>query len=74
MSDLSDLYVVRLWDGMDGIWMDVTKPVSKAEADRIWNENTKDGTEKIDYKDIDYYRVFPADTTMLYSHDREMFR
>lgn len=59
-----ETFIVRLWDGMDGIWMDVSEPVSKAEADRIWNEKTKNGTEKTKYDDIDYYHVFPADTVM----------
>jgi hypothetical protein len=61
-----DLFVVRLWDGMDGIWMDVSEHVSKEEADRIWNEKTAKGTKATKYADIDYYCIFPADTTMLY--------
>ena len=59
-------YVVRLYDGFDNEWMDVSEPVSFAEAQRIWNEHTKNGTEKTKYGDIDYFKVFPEDTTMLY--------
>lgn len=61
------LWVVRLYDGMDNQWMDVTPPVSREQADKVWGEHTKDGTEKTTYQDIDYYKVFPADTMMLYS-------
>lgn len=46
--------------------MDVSAPVTKEEADRIWNEKTKNGTERRCYQDIDYYHVFPADTVMLF--------
>lgn len=63
------LFVVRLYDGFDNIWMDVSKPVTKAEADKIWAEKTGNGTHHSKYADIDYYRVFPADTVMLYSDD-----
>lgn len=62
----NDKFIVRLWDGMDGIWCDVTGAVSKEEADRVWNEKTSNGTKSTSYNDIDYYAVFPADTTMLY--------
>lgn len=60
----AEKFVVRLWDGFDGIWMDVSDPVSKEEADRIWNEKTEDGTKKTNYDDIDYYAIYPADTKM----------
>ena len=65
--DVPDLFVVRLFDGFDFVWMDVSDPVSKEEATRIWNEKTKNGTEQIAFKEIDYYAVFPADTRMLFS-------
>jgi len=61
------LFVVRLYDGFDNQWMDVSKPVPKAEADRIWNEKTKNGTEKRNYGDIDYFAVYPAGTRMIYA-------
>ena len=53
-----ELWVVRLFDGFDNEWMDITEPVSKTEADRVWNERTKNGTEKVDFNDIDYYKKF----------------
>lgn len=59
------LYVVRLWDGMDGMWMDVSKPMTADEAKKVWNEKTKNGTEKTCFGDIDYYAIYPADTKML---------
>jgi hypothetical protein len=59
------LYVVRLWDGMDGMWMDVSEPVTANEAKRIWNEKTQNGTKNIGFSEIDYYAIYPADTKML---------
>lgn len=61
-----ELFVVRLYDGMDNVWVDVSEPVSKEEADRIWNEETKNGTEKTKFEDIDYYKIFSAETVMLF--------
>lgn len=66
-AKLRKLKVVRLYDGFDRQWMDVSKPVPEDEAQRIWNEKTKNGTERTKYADIDYYAIFPADTRMLYS-------
>jgi hypothetical protein len=66
-GSLDDLFIVRLYDGFDHEWMDITEPVTRQEADKIWNERTKNGTEKTKYDDIDYFAIFPADTTMLYS-------
>lgn len=59
-------FIVRLFDGMDGEWMDISLAVSKEEADKVWNESTKDGTEHTKFDDIDYYKIFPADTRMIY--------
>jgi len=63
--DREGLYVVRLYDGFDNIWIDVSDEVSYEEAEEIWNEKTNDGTEKTSFDDIDYYDIFEADTTML---------
>ncbi len=60
-------FVVRLYDGFDNEWIDITEPLPLNEAMKVWRENTKDGTEKYKYDDIDYYDVFPADTKMLRS-------
>jgi len=61
------LFVVRLYDGFDYEWMDVSKAVTKAEAEVILAEKTGNGTHNTSYSNIDYYRIFPADTKMLYS-------
>ncbi len=63
---MSKLFVVRLWDGMDFEWMDVSKPVSHAEAERIWAKETGDGTRNTKFDDIDYYAIFPADSAMVF--------
>ena len=60
-------YVVRLYDGFDNLWIDVSKPVTLNEAEEIWNQKTDNGTKKTDFQDIDYYKIFEADTKMLYS-------
>jgi hypothetical protein len=59
-------FTVRIWDGMDGCWTDVGEAtnVSADKALEVWNERTKGGTEKIRFDEIDYYRIFPADTYM----------
>lgn len=61
-----DQFIVRLWDMMDG-WIDVHGPCSKEEAEKIWNEMTKNGTRNTKYADGDYYKVFPANTRMIYT-------
>ena len=59
-------HVVRLYDGFDGKWMNVTSPVSYDEALQVWNERTANGTKNRSFSDINYYAIFPADTTMLF--------
>lgn len=61
------LYVVRFYDGFDMQWMDVSKPMSKIEAERMLDEKTHGGTQNTSYADIDYYAIFPADTVMVFS-------
>lgn len=63
---MSDKFVVRFYDGFGHEWMDVFGPVPKEEADRIWDEKTLNGTIFTQFNDIDYYRVFNADTLMIY--------
>lgn len=63
-----ELFILRLWDMFDG-WIDVSKPVSKDEADKLFNEETNNGTRNTKYSDGDYYRVFPADTRMIVTPD-----
>lgn len=66
MSD-QKMFIVRLYDGMDNCWTDVSEPLAEAEAKQVWLEKTENGTRATKYDDIDYYRIFPADTTMVNS-------
>jgi hypothetical protein len=68
------LWVVRLFDGMDGAWCDCTEAVTPEAALRVWFEKTEGGSKATSFNDIDYYRIFPATTAMKWSGDREMFR
>lgn len=65
ISETEDkLWVVRLWDMFDG-WIDISGPMSRSEAERIWNEHTDQGKRHLCYEDGDYYAIFPANTRML---------
>jgi len=66
-SNQIPLYVVRLYDGFDGVWVDVSKAVTKAEAEAILAKETGNGTHHTSYANIDYYKIFPANTRMLYN-------
>jgi hypothetical protein len=66
---IGKLYVVRLYDGFDNEWMDVTVPLPYDEALAEWNLRTDDGQKMTKFEDIDYYRIFPSDTRMLFSAD-----
>lgn len=63
---MAPMYVVRFYDGFDNVWMNVSEPVTEEEANRIWNEKTDNGKKNTTYSDIDYYKIFPADSVMLY--------
>jgi hypothetical protein len=69
-------YIVRVWDGMDGCWTDCTGEVGREEALRYWAKETDGGTRRIGYSEIDYYRIFPGGTRMMWdgSEGREMHR
>jgi hypothetical protein len=69
-------FVVRMWDGMDGAWCNVTGAVSADEALRVWAERTKDGTVRVAFAEIDYFRIFAHDTAMFWDggEGREMHR
>ncbi len=66
----TELYVVRLWDGFDGEWMDVSELLTREEAARVCGDKNEArggsaaGKRDGSYSDIDYYKVFPADTVM----------
>lgn len=70
------LFVVRLWDGFDGEWMDVSDPLPKAEATKLCGDKNEArigsaaGKREGSYSDIDYYAVFPAATKMVFSEGR----
>lgn len=76
MTESKPLYVVRLWDGFDGEWMDVSDPLPKEEAETLCKRKNKDnhGREDGNYNDIDYYATFPADTKMYFSEGRSQTR
>lgn len=65
---METMYVVRLYDMFDG-WMDITGPLTQAQANDEWNKRTANGTIKTKYADGDYYAIFPADTRMVFSVD-----
>jgi hypothetical protein len=69
-------YIVRVWDGMDGCWSDCTGDVGRDEALRYWAEKTDGGAHHVSYSEIDYYRIFPGGTRMMWdgSEGREMHR
>jgi len=60
-------YVVRLYDGFDNQWIDIGEPCTYDEALALWNTKTANGTRQTKYADIDYFDIFPADTSMLFS-------
>lgn len=63
-------FVVRLYDGFDNEWYDVTGEVTADYAKRVWSKRTDKGTKKTRFADIDYYAIFPAKTTMQNSEGR----
>jgi len=69
-------FSVRQWDGSDGCWSDIATDVSGQEALRLWSDYTKDGTERIRFSQLDYVRLFPAGTQMVWdgTPGREAFR
>lgn len=71
-----EIFVVRVWDGMDGCWTDCTGDVGRDEALRVWAERTDGGAHHVSYSEIDYYAIFPGGTQMHWdgSEGREMHR
>lgn len=67
-------FIVRLYDGFDYEWIDITEPLFLEDARKVWMEHTKNGTEKIKYDHIDYYDIYPEDTVMLYSIEHKSRR
>jgi hypothetical protein len=57
---MEEKFVVRLYDGFDNEWIDVSGPVDKKTAKKIYNEKTNNGTKDTNFFDfIDYYKIFP---------------
>lgn len=61
----STLYIVRLYDGFDDEWMDVSVPLPYDEAVELCKTKNRNrrgsaGKETGSYSDIDYYKVFPV--------------
>lgn len=77
---MSVLYIVRLWDGFDGEWIDISEPLSQVEAEKLAGDENENrlgsaaGKRDGNYSDIDYYKAFPADTTMYFSEGRSQTR
>lgn len=63
-------FIVRVYDGFDNQWTDCSQPCSLLEAIEQRNRETKNGTERTHYGDIDYFGIFPADTEMYYAGGR----
>lgn len=81
MASAETLYIVRLWDGFDGEWMDVSEPLPKADAEKLAGDKNESrtsgpgaGKREGGYGQIDYYRAFPADTRMVFSEGRSQTR
>lgn len=75
------LYIVRLWDGFDGEWMDVSDPLPKDEAEKLAGDKNEArtsgpgaGLREGRYDQIDYYRAWPADTKMVFSDGNSQTR
>jgi hypothetical protein len=56
-----------MYDKYDNQWFDVTGALPKEEATKIWNEKTSNGRIRTHYADGTYYKIFPANTKMMYS-------
>ena len=65
---LTMFFIVRMYDRFDREWIECSGELDLDEAISLWNENTKNGTEHIDYDDGYYYDIFPLDTQMLYRY------
>lgn len=62
----SDSYIVRLYDKSEG-WGHVWFKGTWDECLAYWAKKTKDGEMYSTYSHGDYWSIFPAKTTMLFS-------
>jgi hypothetical protein len=71
-------FTVRHWDGMDGCWSDLEEAtnVDAEKALAVWFMKTDGAKRAIRFSEIDYFRIFPGGTKMVWdgSEGREMFR
>jgi len=67
-------FIVRLYDGFDYEWIDITDPLFLEDARKVWMEKTENGIKHTKYEHIDYYDIFPEDTVMIYSVERKSRR
>lgn len=71
-SPQGDLFIVRLYDGFDNEWIDVSGPLTRGQADQLCGDKnaarfgSAAGKRVGSFDDIDYYAVFPTETKMLY--------
>jgi hypothetical protein len=57
--ELVKKFVVRLYDGFDNEWVDITRPTTYEEALRVYNLKTENDTTKNNFHDfINYYGIF----------------
>lgn len=63
---MNEKFIIRIYDGMDHCWTDVTGQLTKEEAEKKFAELTDNGTKMTDFSDIDYYAIFPAETKMVF--------
>ena len=63
------LFVVRQYDKYDHQWIDTSEALSEEDAEAYWAEKTGDGKHYASSDDPSghYYKVFPADTRMIFS-------
>lgn len=64
----TDKFIVRLYDGFDNQWIDCNyEPLNWDDAQALLMKKTKNGTERTQFSDVDYYFIFPWGSRMLYS-------
>ena len=56
------------------MWTDVGKEDTYDKIKEQWLKETKNGKVKTKYDDINYYDIFPANTVMFYSLEKELER
>lgn len=52
--------VIRLYEGSEYAWTDVSARLTYEEAVKKWFAITKQGSEKTTFNDIDYYAIWES--------------